>query len=733
MSYLVLARKWRPTRFDDVVGQRHVTQTLQNAIRRERIPHALLFIGSRGIGKTSCARILAKALNCQSETKPVPTPCEECTSCLSINQGNAVDVFEIDGASNNGVEQVRELRESTRFQPGISRFKIYIIDEVHMLSVGAFNALLKTLEEPPPHVKFIFATTEPHKIPDTIISRCQRFDFKRIRSVDIVDALEKICQAESVIAERAALEHVAREAQGGMRDSLSLLDQLISFCGEEITESKTRDIFGLSSREMMLSLIGATLRQDAAEVINLLGDHAEAGADLKRLSAELLELLRDLMVIKVHSEPHKVLSVPPSELEAMIHAAQDLQVGAIHHVFQTLIQRADEIQRSAYPKLVLEMALMQMCHQADTATLSEVMNGLLSFEQHLNEIGLNAGLPPLSPPPQYRPPADLGPRRLTADQNMERGENPSKNEGFNEAQPPATTAASMSERSSADTGRSSEPSSSSSTSSSQEMLSTESPLNTQETQRVNPQETQRVNPQETQRVNPQETQRVNPQETQRVNPQETQRVNPQETQRVNPQETQRVNPQEAELSSQPELMRPLNGLPKHPPLPADPHHIPQRAEGMSDLVYEWMTHFNRWLAQLDSFVASEMRIKMRFLHLSQDDEMVHLTWGAPEELLATFQEQYDVVRQQLALSANTLGPALFDRQISTDNLHLTLSPLPQDAPEYQLEALTEYAKRKIAIAATKEIVTVIDTTYIKSYLESMGGQVVYVIPQSLNR
>ena len=383
MSYLVLARKWRPTRFDDVVGQSHITQTLRNAIEKQRIPHALLFIGSRGVGKTSCARILAKALNCQSSSQPTPTPCEQCESCISINQGNSVDVFEIDGASNNGVEQVREIRDSAQFMPSVSRKKIYIIDEVHMLSITAFNALLKTLEEPPAHVGFIFATTEPHKIPDTIISRCQRFDFKRITDRDIVGALKKITHAEGVNAEEEALEHIAREAQGGMRDSLSLLDQMISFCGTSITSNDTRKILGLTPRQSLASLLHALVNEEGGQVLELINQHVEEGGDLKRFLNEFLSFMRDLMVIKVCPEPEKILILPPSELKLLISVAHSLQVGQIHRLFKTMMESADEILRSPFPRLIIEMVLLQMCHQGPTASISEVLKGLTKLETEL--------------------------------------------------------------------------------------------------------------------------------------------------------------------------------------------------------------------------------------------------------------------------------------------------------------------------------------------------------------
>jgi len=254
MAYEVLARKWRPQVFQDVIGQEHITQTLINAINTERFAHAYLFSGARGVGKTSVARILAKAANCRQRSEG--NPCNRCQSCIDITDGSSVDVQEIDGASNRGIDEIRELRENIKYMPSSGRFRVYIIDEVHMLTLPAFNALLKTLEEPPAHVKFIFATTEPHKVPVTILSRCQRFDFKRIPLVQLVDQLEKIARSEDINIDRSGICMIAREAEGGMRDAESLLDQVASYSGEKIEDRDIIDILGIIDRDLVFDISG---------------------------------------------------------------------------------------------------------------------------------------------------------------------------------------------------------------------------------------------------------------------------------------------------------------------------------------------------------------------------------------------------------------------------------------------------------------------------------------------
>src|SRR5213075_1994446 len=289
MSYEVFARKYRPQTFDDLVGQGHVTRTLKNAVEQNRLAHAYLFVGPRGIGKTSTARILAKALNCVNG--PTITPCGVCDSCKEITAGNSLDVLEIDGASNNGVEQVRELRDNVRYAPSKGHFKIYIIDEVHMLTSAAFNALLKTLEEPPAHVKFIFATTEPQKVLPTILSRCQRFDLHRIPANLIAQHLQFIAGKEKIALDPAAAHAIANGADGGLRDAESMLDQLVAFCGESIAESDVLNVFGFTSEQTVAEFTGRILRGETAEALALLDEQMAAGKDMMTLMCNLIAYL----------------------------------------------------------------------------------------------------------------------------------------------------------------------------------------------------------------------------------------------------------------------------------------------------------------------------------------------------------------------------------------------------------------------------------------------------------
>ncbi len=403
MSYLVLARKWRPGTFEEVVGQRHVTRTLANAIKNDRVAHAFLFTGSRGVGKTSCARILARALNCDNGG-PTPEPCGSCPTCTEIIAGRSVDVFEIDGASNNGVEQVRELRDSVKFVSSRGKRKIYIIDEVHMLTTAAFNALLKTLEEPPEHVLFIFATTEPHKIPDTILSRCQRHDFKRIPEGEIVEAIARIADAEGLEVERAALHHIAREAKGGMRDSLSLLDQVIAFCGQNIAEAEAREVLGIADRSVLFELLRCILQGDGARALSIVDELFRYGLDLQKFAAELARHLRDMMVVKVCPQPETLVDLPAAEIQLAAELVRDVPPAGLHRLFNALLQGAEEIARSQFPKLLFEMTLLRLCEQGPTMPLSQVLDGLARLEARLDhELPPEPTRPGPGAPPPGRP------------------------------------------------------------------------------------------------------------------------------------------------------------------------------------------------------------------------------------------------------------------------------------------------------------------------------------------
>ncbi|MFN2508903.1 MAG: DNA polymerase III subunit gamma/tau [Chthoniobacterales bacterium] len=373
MSYEVFARKYRPQTFDDLVGQAHVTRTLKNAVEQNRLAHAYLFVGPRGIGKTSTARILAKALNCVKG--PTVEPCGVCDSCKEIAGGNSLDVLEIDGASNNGVEQVRELRENVRYAPSKGKFKIYIIDEVHMLTSAAFNALLKTLEEPPPHVKFIFATTEPQKVLPTILSRCQRFDLHRIPANLIADHLQFIAKKEKVTLEPAAAHAIAKGADGGLRDAESMLDQLVAFCGETIAEQDVLNVFGFTSEQTVASFTDRILRRATAEALELLHEEAGNGKDMMKLMSDLIAYLRDLLVFKV--KPDAVVD----DFNPELRSALETQAGLVEteRLLDLIDQFAGAEGRMKWApnkKLHFEVAVIKAIQTLDQVTLDEVLEDL---------------------------------------------------------------------------------------------------------------------------------------------------------------------------------------------------------------------------------------------------------------------------------------------------------------------------------------------------------------------
>jgi DNA polymerase-3 subunit gamma/tau len=358
MSYLVLARKYRPQAFEQVIEQNHVTRTLSNAISSDRVAHAVLFSGPRGTGKTTVARILAKAMNCKAG--PNPAPCNQCRSCGEITSGHAVDVFEIDGASNNSVDQVRELRENIKYMPAHSLYKIYIIDEVHMLSMPAFNALLKTLEEPPPHVMFIFATTEPHKIPITILSRCQRHDFRRISLNSMIQHMTYLCQEEKFKISDESLVLIAREATGSMRDALSLLDQVLACFKGSVDHDQVLDILGVIDRKYVFDLCDTILRGDISVTLETLDDSYNRGHDLKKLYTNLLEHFRNLIVVKMGQNISKLVDLPQYELDQMVEQTRHVSAAVLNQIFDYLYREEVSIRLSADAKLALEMAFIRM-------------------------------------------------------------------------------------------------------------------------------------------------------------------------------------------------------------------------------------------------------------------------------------------------------------------------------------------------------------------------------------
>jgi DNA polymerase-3 subunit gamma/tau len=358
MSYLVLARKYRPQTFDEVVKQEHITRTLTNAISAGRVAHAILFSGPRGTGKTTVARILAKSMNCKNG--PVPVPCNECRSCREITGGNAADVFEIDGASNNSVDQIRDLRENVKYMPAHSLYKIYIIDEVHMLSIAAFNALLKTLEEPPPHVMFIFATTELQKIPITILSRCQRHDFRRIDVESISKHMNKICVKENIDIDVESLGLIAREANGSMRDGLSLLDQVMSCTQGAIDHNQVLDILGVIDRDIIFKISSAVIQGDITEILDILDKVYTAGHDLKKLYTDLIEHFRNLLIVKMGKKIRELVDIPSHEIDLMVEQTRNVSKTFLNQLLDMLFKEEPIIEHSSQSKLAIEMVFIRM-------------------------------------------------------------------------------------------------------------------------------------------------------------------------------------------------------------------------------------------------------------------------------------------------------------------------------------------------------------------------------------
>jgi DNA polymerase-3 subunit gamma/tau len=420
-SYRVLALKYRPQSFEDVVGQKHVTQTLANAIAVDRVAHAYLFCGPRGVGKTTAARILAKALNC--EKGPTATPCNVCTPCLDITGGRSLDVLEIDGASNRGINEVRELRENVRYAPSGMRYKVYIIDEVHMLTTEAFNALLKTLEEPPKHVIFVFATTEPFKVPGTILSRCQRFDFARIPAREITARLTEVIARENraidelnksagektshVEVTPEALALVARRAAGGLRDALSLMDQIISAVDGPVDRAVVERTLGLVGSDFCFVLGDLLAAADAAGALRLLDEVYAKGADLGEVAESLTSHLRDLLMLRIDPGLAAILDIPESEIPRYRAQAERFARETLVELVDRAAETAVSLRRSDHPRLALELALAEMAQSAARVPLAEIARRLVDLEARLGgEAPASSPAVPRSTPAKT---ADAGP------------------------------------------------------------------------------------------------------------------------------------------------------------------------------------------------------------------------------------------------------------------------------------------------------------------------------------
>ncbi len=410
MSYEVLAQKWRPQNFSDVVGQEHVTTTLKNQILSERIGHAYLFWGPRGTGKTTIARILAKAVNCPNriqetefDATQTAEPCNKCQFCADISQGRSLDVFEMDAASNRGIDTIRDLRENVKLSPATCTYKIYIIDEAHMLSTEAFNALLKTLEEPPPHVIFIMATTEHAKIPKTISSRCQDFDFRHLEDEKIIERLQLIAKAETISADLDALTLITRQSEGCLRDAENLLERLISSAGKELTIDAVEQIIGLSSSSLLRELAEALTERNLAKSLKTLNNLTKQGTDLSQCLDQLIHYFRDLRLLAIDDGLSELIQSPQSDVSELKQKAEQMSVNRLSRIIKILMYTDRDIKQYGYPQLQLEAAFIQLNSLEEGIPLQGIIDKLSELEQKFDAAGISA------PSQQQHPPSDANP------------------------------------------------------------------------------------------------------------------------------------------------------------------------------------------------------------------------------------------------------------------------------------------------------------------------------------